>query len=162
SEGNRAVEAPDAEHALLDMRQVEREAKRRDGEGEHNFVGALQSEYGEQKVSADADDGDGNAVGLGEYGIRTVVDDAAIPVLIDVADRFAVRAVLLAQSERRDYDSDQGENHKNVFHSNSFSLSHREKSAKTGHLQKSMILGQDYIRPGDIITTSMKRRRNVR
>ena len=75
-------------------------------------ISAAQGERAEEKVSGDADDGDRNST---ERSVGTVIDDAAIPALIDAAGR-SVGAVVFAQGERRNHHAAQGQNRQQMPH----------------------------------------------
>ncbi len=75
-------------------------------------ISAAQGERAEEKVSGDADDGDRNST---ERSVGTVIDDAAIPALIDAAGR-RVGAVVFAQGERRNHHAAQGQNRQQMLH----------------------------------------------
>src|SRR5690348_9710823 len=103
---------------FLDAREIKRESHGWDGDHQHGFVEAAKRKGPEQKVSGDADDCHRNTVlaALWEHSIRAVVDDAAIPAVVNVAGRFAVGAILFAQRECGCGDADESEDDEEVFH----------------------------------------------
>jgi hypothetical protein len=101
--GADAVEAPDLEQVVLDVGEVEGVGEAEDGAYEQEFAESKRCEDHEQRIAEDADEGDGYAVDHGEVA---VVDDAAVPVGVDVAG-LAVGDVVDPQGERR-YDNTQG------------------------------------------------------
>jgi hypothetical protein len=80
--GDDAVEAPDLKHVFLDAGEINGKGEAGTGGKEEKQRTAHEGENREQEVSGNADGGDGNVVHLSE---GAVVDDAAVPVLIDGA-----------------------------------------------------------------------------
>jgi hypothetical protein len=98
--GADAIEAPDLEQAALDIGEVKGVAKAGDGGGEQQLAEAEGGEHKQQRVAGDTNNGNGDAV---EHGEAAVIDDAAVPVGVDVA-RLNVGRVVDPQGERR-YDN---------------------------------------------------------
>src|SRR5579859_645791 len=117
AERDDAVDAPYAENVLLDVGEVEREGESAECWNEQEAVGAQEGEGGHENVSRDSHSGHGDGA---EHRIGTVIDDAAIPVLVDAARRVAVLAVMLAQCERRNDDAEYGQDQQRIFHQTSF------------------------------------------
>jgi hypothetical protein len=113
AEGDDAVDTPDAENIFFDVGEVEGEGESGEGGDEEQAVGAEEGEGGHEDVSGDADGGDGDGA---EHGVGAVIDDAAVPVLVDAAGGIAVVAVVLAESEGGDDDAEYGQDQERVFH----------------------------------------------
>jgi hypothetical protein len=82
---------------LLDACEVQRKRQCRDGERQHDRIGALPGEKAEDKISGYTDYGNRNTV---NNSIGTVIDDTAIPALVDVAWSVSVGSVVLAKRQR--------------------------------------------------------------
>ena len=103
-----AVQAPDLEDVGFDPGEIEGEeaASGRGQEGE--AVAAGESEDQQRGVAGDADDGDRNDVaGEMQDGEVGMVDDAAVPVGVDVAG-FGGKGVVDVQGQTGDDDAERG------------------------------------------------------
>jgi hypothetical protein len=89
----------------FDVAEVEGEAESDEGEEDSEPALAEKGEEGDGGVANDAEGGDGDAE---EDGVAAVVDDAAIPVGVDVAGLDA-GGVVDVQGEGGDDDAGDGE-----------------------------------------------------
>lgn len=117
AERDRAINAPDAENIGFDVGEIERESEAGKRQNYEEAVPAQKGERAHEDVSGHAERGDGDlevqwpVVGvMGKHGVWAVVDDAAIPMGIDVAGGIARFAVMLAQGERRSDETEYGQN----------------------------------------------------
>ena len=90
----------------LNVREIEREGESGESRDEQQTVGAKKCQRAHENVAGDAESGDGDS---GKHSVGAVIDDAAVPVLVDVAGSIAVFAVVFAQGEGRNDDTEQGQ-----------------------------------------------------
>jgi hypothetical protein len=113
AERNHTIDAPDQENVGLDVGKVEREGKSAKGGHKKQAIETKKSEDAHEDVSHDADGGDGDGP---KHGVGAVIDDAAVPVVVDAARGVSILAVVLAEGEGRGDDAEQREDEECVFH----------------------------------------------
>jgi hypothetical protein len=108
-----AVKAPDAKDMRFDVAEVKGVDKSYDGEEECGFAAAKERQHADDRVSRNAEDGDGNAV---KDGVTAVIDDAAVPVSVDIAGLDVIREVNM-EGECGNDDAGQGQESNHKSHS---------------------------------------------
>lgn len=79
-----AVEAPHLEHAVFDAGEMQREGATDDGKDGKQNPPAKERKDAQDQVACHADGGNRN-VGVGQFTVGAVVDDTAIPVVVNGA-----------------------------------------------------------------------------
>lgn len=124
-----AVDAPDLEDVFFNVGEVEGEGEAGKSNHEQQAVKPAKGERAHEDVSEDTGDGYGSSVKNGVHKVDTgggeksvkqgegaVIDDAAIPALVDAAGGVAVFAVVLTQGEGGDGDAEEREDEEKIFH----------------------------------------------
>lgn len=107
-----AVEAPDFEDVRLNVGEIEGETEADDGSAERDGAAAEEGEESDGGIAGDSDSGDGY---VADHGVAAMVDDAAVPVGVDVAGFDGVGIVDL-QGEAGDDDATDGEESDDIAH----------------------------------------------
>ena len=99
--GDDAVQAPDLEHVFLDPGESQGKCQAQQRGDEVRGAHAEEGEDAEERIAGDAECRNGDVPDFREL---TVVDDAAVPVLVDAA-RGSRGGVVDLERERRDDDA---------------------------------------------------------
>jgi hypothetical protein len=113
-----AVEAPDFEFVGFDVGEVEGIGESKDGRKQSKAAAARERKHGKREIP---DDSDGGYRDVSHHGVAAVVNNATIPMRIDVAG-LDIIGVVNTEGKNRDNNAREGENSNQVTHGDSIFL----------------------------------------